>query len=33
MSDRFDPQELSHWLLIAAYLGLSGWILKKVYFG
>lgn len=33
MSERFDPQDLSHWLLILAYLSLSGWIIKKVYFG
>jgi hypothetical protein len=32
MSERFDPQEWGHWLLIMAYLMLSTWILWKIYF-
>lgn len=27
----FDPQRWDHWLLVASYFGLSGWILWKVY--
>lgn len=33
MAERFDPQELTHWLLIGAYFALSIWVLKKVYLG
>lgn len=33
MSDSFNPQEFTHWLLIVAYLTLSIWVVKKVYFG
>jgi len=32
MSHSFDPQDWSHWLLVAAYLLMSLWILKAVYF-
>ncbi|MEB3355103.1 MAG: hypothetical protein VKK04_00035 [Synechococcales bacterium] len=28
----FDPQRWDHWLLVAIYIGLSGWILWRVYF-
>lgn len=27
----FDPQAWEHWLLVVAFLALSGWILWKVY--
>ncbi len=32
MTHSFDPHNWSHWLLIAAYVGLSVAILKAVYF-
>ncbi|ASC72659.1 hypothetical protein XM38_036170 [Halomicronema hongdechloris C2206] len=28
---RFNPERWDHWLLIVAFLALSGWILWKVY--
>jgi hypothetical protein len=31
MSERFDPQEWDHWLLVITYLLLSGWVVWKVY--
>ena len=31
MSSEFDPQRVDHWLLIAAYISFSGWILWQIY--